>query len=35
MKNVNKSPKIPYFATVRKVKKWSGICTRDQITTKS
>ena len=35
MRNANKSPKIPYFATVREVKKWSGIRTRHRITTKS
>jgi len=35
MRNANKSPKIPYPAMAREVKKWSGIHIRDRITTKS
>jgi len=35
MWNANKSPKIRYSATVREVEKWSRICIRDWITTKS
>ena len=35
MRNANKSPKIPYSASVRKMEKWSGIHMRDQTITKT
>ena len=35
MRNANKSAKIRYSTMVREVEKWSGIRTRDRITTKS
>jgi len=34
-KNGNKSPKILYSAMAREVEKWSGICIRERIATKS
>ena len=35
MRNANKSPKIPYSATMREVEKQSKIHIRDRITTNS
>ena len=35
MRNANKCPKIPFSATAKTMKKWSGIHTRIRITTES